>query len=151
MEAKELMIGDWVSYNPNVFIEDEYEPTKVCYPTKISSGEDLDLAVEGCYAPILLTPEILEKNDFYYGYTSSEEDLASNTIASLSEDGKGWCWDEGSGAIKVIFPNESDGGMLVVDDQSFDRYLQFVYVSTIYVHELQHIMRLCGIEKEIIL
>lgn len=101
--------------------------------------------------PIQLTKEILEKNDFYYGYTSNEEDLASNTIAQLSEDDKGWCWDEGCGAIKVIFPNESDGGMLVIDDQSFDRHLVFVYSATIYVHELQHALRLCGIKKEIVL
>ena len=28
LTEKELMIGDWVMYNPNVFIEDEYESTK---------------------------------------------------------------------------------------------------------------------------
>ena len=64
MKANELMIGDWVYYNPNVFIEDEYEPTKPIKITKITSGEDIDLAIEGCYSPIPLTAEILEKNGF---------------------------------------------------------------------------------------
>lgn len=55
MKPNELMVGDWVMYNPNVFVEDEYEPTKECYPTRISNGADIDLAVEGCYTPIPLT------------------------------------------------------------------------------------------------
>ena len=38
LTRKELMLGDWVMYNPNVFIEDEYEPAKDSYPTKIESG-----------------------------------------------------------------------------------------------------------------
>lgn len=29
MEARDLMIGDWVLYDPNVFIEDEYECIKL--------------------------------------------------------------------------------------------------------------------------
>ena len=45
LTRKELMLGDWVMYNPNVFIEDEYEPAKDSYPTKIESGEDIDLAI----------------------------------------------------------------------------------------------------------
>ena len=93
----------------------------------------------------------MEKNGFYYGYTSREEDAASNTITSLSETDKGWCWDEGNGAIKVIFPNEADGGLVELDDQGFNRYLSFVFCDNLYVHELQHALRLCNIEKEIIL
>ena len=99
--------------------------------------------------PVPLTTEILEKNGFYYGYTSNEEDLASSTIAQLSEDDKGWCWDEGDGAIKVIFPNETDGGLLILDDQSFDRHLVMGFGETIFLHELQNALRLCEIKKEI--
>ena len=62
MTPEDLMIGYWVLYNPNVFIEDE--SPKDCYPIKISCGEDIDLAIEDCYSPIPLTPEILEKNGF---------------------------------------------------------------------------------------
>ena len=62
LTEKELMIGDWVMYNPNVFIEDEYEPYQEWYPMKITSGEGIELAIEGCYAPIPLTTDILVKN-----------------------------------------------------------------------------------------
>lgn len=51
-------------YNPNVFIEDEYEPSKEWFPTRINNGEDIDLAIEGCYMPIPITMQILEKNGF---------------------------------------------------------------------------------------
>jgi len=64
LESKDLMIGFWVMYNPNVFIEDEYEPTKECYPIQIKSGDDIDLAIEDCYSPIPLTDEILHKLGF---------------------------------------------------------------------------------------
>ena len=134
----------------NRFPERHLIGSATCLPVNSEDGFTYGVWVE-YLEPIPLTPEILEKNGFYYGYTSNEEDLASNTIVQLSEDDKGWCWDEGCGAIKVIFPNEADGGMLVIDDQSFDRHLEFVYSATIYVHELQHAMRLLGIEKEIIL
>lgn len=99
--------------------------------------------------PIPLTQEILERNGFYYGYTSNEEDLASSTIAQLSEEDKGWVWDEGAGSVKVIFPNESDGGQIQICDQSFDRDINFTFVENIMLHELQNTMRLCKIEKEI--
>ena len=60
------MIGDYVIFDPNVFNnnEDEYEPTKEPYPCRIESGEQIDKAVNGCYSPIPLTAEVLEKNGF---------------------------------------------------------------------------------------
>lgn len=97
MEIEDLMAGDYV-YN------DKKQICKVCSINAIGIpyAEADNLAIDdGCftllydYSGIPLTAEILEKNDFYYGYTSYEEDLASNTIAQLSEDDKGWCWDEG--------------------------------------------------------
>ena len=155
MKTNEIMIGDWV-YNkhhkkniqitPYDFFTHGHLPSGSQYfigePEPVS-GRDLE--------PIPLTPEILEKNGFYFGYTTNEMDLASNTIAQLSQEDKGWVWDEGDGAIKVIFPNESDGGMITIDDQSFDRHLTMVFCENIFVHELQHALRLCGIEKEIVL
>ena len=145
------MIGDWVVYNGDV----EYicpiriEGMDIATDMLITSDRE-DVGFDGV-DPIPLTTEILEKNGFYYGYTSNEEDLASSTIAQLSEDDKGWCWDEGDGAIKVIFPNETDGGLLILDDQSFDRHLVMGFGETIFLHELQNALRLCEIKKEIVL
>jgi len=143
MKANELMIGDWVMDGKNIA-----QITSITCDGIIETTFNESSYIE-VIEPICLTLEILEKNGFYYGYTSSEEDLASNTIAQLSEEDKGWVWDEGNGEIKVMFPNESDGGMITIDDQGFDRRMAFIFSENIYVHELQHAMRLCGIEKEI--
>ena len=156
MKATELMIMDWCLHEGEphqirqlgIFGEnrDGEDYPAVC----IGKPNGVGLIVErNKIEPIPLTPEILEKNGFYYGYTSSEEDLASNTIAQLSEEDKGWVWDKGNGEIKVIFPNESDSGMITINDQGFDRRIVFIFSENIYVHELQHVLRLCGIKKEI--
>lgn len=126
MEAKELMIGDWVLYDPNVFIEDEYEPYKELYPTKIENGEEIDLAIEHCYSPIPLTKEILEKNGFnfincvYPAFYLKGEGIELREREYTSE---------GLYELELIVCNK------------------IVYLH--YVHELQHILRLCGINKEI--
>lgn len=127
MKANELMIGDWVLYNPNVFIEDEYELPKDCYPTKIGCGEDIDLAIEDCYSPIPLTPEILEKNGFVenkYGEMILDEELGTSEIYLVLEP----TYDEEYYWWKVN--NE-----LIAKIKS--------------IHELQHVLRLCNLDKEI--
>lgn len=142
------MIRDWVFNTHN------NKPEQV---QEVLTGNDIDYAVmldyrdiyyEDDIEPIPLTPEILENSDFHYGKTSNEEDAGSQ-LNILSDDG--WVYDEGGGSVKIIFPNESDGGIIILSDQSFDMDLEFTFVNTIYVHELQHLMRLCKINKEIIL
>lgn len=96
---------------------------------------------------IPITQKILEKNGFYFGYTSFEEDMMST--AGVSKE-KGWVWDEGAGSVKIIFPNESDGGIIILSDQNFDRDINFFFVKTIYVNELQQLMNICRIDKEIV-
>lgn len=162
MKATELMIGDLVKYTSKyscgIGKVAGIEPREGTYPPKTftiipETNDSKSILLIGVskynIEPIPLTPEILEKNGFYYGYTSNEEDTSSNTIAQLSEQDKGWVWDEGDGAIKVIFPNEADGGLVWIDDQCFDRDLSFLFSENIFVHELQHTLRLCGINKEI--
>ena len=98
LTAQDLQIGDWVMYNPNVFIEDEYVPTQEQYPTQIKNGEDIDLAIEGCYTPIPITPEILENNEFEYqeGWESTfiEKDAVPcwslSALLSVINNIKGW-------------------------------------------------------------
>lgn len=80
MKATELMMGDWVMYNPNVFIEDEYESFKEWEKIRIQSGEDINLADENCYEPIPLTPEILEKNGGVKDYDVSSGYIVGNSI-----------------------------------------------------------------------
>jgi hypothetical protein len=118
MKANELMIGDWVIYNPNVFVDDEYESIKDYYPIQISNGEDIDLAIEGCYQPIPLTPEVLEKNGF--------------VVESK------YCHGEPLQYCELV-----DGLWIDISGENFfEGKLE-------YVHQLQHTLSLCGIEKTI--
>ena len=95
--------------------------------------------------PIILTPEILEKNGWYYGLTSDEED-AEYCLGGCHYD-RHWTYDEGAGSISLIFPNDADGGELIIDDQSFNRHLNLVFCYTLHVHELQRTLRLCGLNE----
>ena len=133
LTEKELMIGDWVMYNPNVFIDDEYETAKEWLPTQINSGEDIDLAIEGCYDSIPLTTEILEKN----GFTEIK-----GAYPTFKIDIYGYL-------IKVTFPKENKetnkgNPFLVIDSRP-----SYYSSECLYVHELQHVLRLLGIKKEI--
>ena len=95
--------------------------------------------------PIILTPEILEKNGWYFGLTSDEED-AEYCLDGCHYD-RHWTYDEGAGSISLIFPNDADGGELIIDDQSFNRHINLVFCDTLHVHELQRILRLCGLNE----
>ena len=81
LKPSELRIGNWVMYDPNVFIEDPYVTPKPHYPIKIEDGEGIDLAIEGCYYPIPITNEILKAvgavdrgdNQYKIGYFELEK------------------------------------------------------------------------------
>ena len=82
-----------------------------------------DISLKRC-EPIPLSPEILEKN----GFVPYEEDEES-------------FHDE-----NCVFLKQSLGGYGVCIDKN--RTISGLFH---YVHELQHALRLCGIEKEIVL
>ena len=94
---------------------------------------------------IPITPEILEKNGWYFGLTSDEED-AEYCLGGCHYD-RHWTYDEGAGSISLIFPNGADGGEIIIDDQSFNRHLNLVFCDTLHVHELQRALRLCGLNE----
>lgn len=130
MRTTELMIGDWV---------------KQCYDTKLNA-KITEIYPKGFIAdvgdckevplmpyeiePISITPEILEKNGF--------------------EKEQGICW--------TMWPNETE----YLDYYFLDNRLVRIYIYKTgreeitftcrdlkYVHELQHALRLCGVDKEI--
>ena len=137
MKTNELMVGDWVlisvwDCNP--------------FPSKVTSinynsyqGKDfvdwIDTEYEEdieMYAvqPIPLTPEILEKNGFLVGYKQG-----SITYYHIG-------WD---------FYLDLDGGEILLKIRRDCDFTFFGIISCKYVHELQHALRLCGIDKEIVL
>lgn len=154
IKVEELMIGDWVMYNPNVFNEDEYEPTKECFPIQIKSvksGDDIDLVIEDCYSPIPLTPEILEKNGFaeevregdptfpYSAFILDGDDYHIEITWYDSHDRYEPNTGQFLGGVPEVWVLEvyRKGGNVDIEG------------NKIYVHDLQHALKLCKIDKEI--
>lgn len=136
MRPEELMIGDWFQ-NPLGF------PYKVksikCYN---ADKEDEHYEVYGANKsaeasfdvinaePIPLTPEILEKNGFeQYGWT-------------------GWWLEDDYYNVNA---HEISDSIWVVRYECTEMNTPYTQATIGYIHELQHALRLCGIEKEIVL
>lgn len=143
MKAKDLMIGDWVliDFAPR---NKYYEPgiiTGLCseeaeFEAKNQDGRLFYTDDEKKVLPVPLTAEILEKNGFetekaYYGFV--------------------YVYDDDDRSLRIVFhPKESnytrgaysyihiDCGCVTIEE-----------LPIYYVHELQHALQLCGVEKEI--
>lgn len=125
MDAKELMIGDWVSYIPEIEEgEDSYlgEPRNV--QVDLPCLERID---ELIFAPIPLTPKILEKNGFTIGYGehSGNEGLIDDVNKHYYVKVGRW----GN--------HKNEVGHCEVWNVCIDQH------SPIYVHEVQHSLRQC--------
>lgn len=137
------MIGDWVNFLIDIEGGDtEYDPKNEIYqPMQVDSVSALNEVSSAFFGvkndvaqlkPIPLTPEILEKNGFeldrgwhndndYFSPTHFKEDVDASLEISMDNGKIYWSisWDE------------------------------YHIIEIKYVHELQHALRLCGIEKEI--
>ena len=125
MNATELMVGDYV-IRKNV-------PNEILIVNTIDSIRDivyLDLDGLGItekltnIEPIPLTPEILKKNGWskdLYDNESYDNDDFEQLSLWVGLDGNAWWWHVG---VELVIPLN-------------------------FVHELQHALRLCGINKEI--
>lgn len=145
MKPTELMVGDWVCYcKANAYI------TQVREIRSTSDGEeyyirclrdDRDHLKEKCpvddfnteiLSPIPLTEEILRKNG--WEYNDEEEKFFPNT----------WV----GGGLKL--QGADDGGYrIVVTSGCDDEDTNDTPFVLLYVHELQHALRLRHIEKQI--
>lgn len=115
MNAKDLMIGDWVVWATR--------PTKI--DAIAEGGFSVHLKDEGWQSvdavePIKLTPEILEKNGFRY----------NDLPFVMAWERFGLALYNGGNGYRI---NCGNNVALIIDS----------------VHELQHALRLCGIEKGI--
>lgn len=149
MKADELMIGDWVYY---IHTEDGIAPYKEVICIK---AEDLcrdACIIETHYEPIPLTPEILEKNGF-----ERREDLVESENSGLPFIYS----DEDLGIdICVVWRDSFDNGLRDENEQRWSEFWKldinalgdYSRVSKkLHVHKLQHALRLCGIDKGIVL
>lgn len=121
MKANELMIGDWYAFRGH--------PYKCTASDIASIAECEEKGVPTDISEIPLTPEILEKNGLKpdtvedaYKYAYKKDDV------SIVE-----CYANAGGRFRGIF--------------SFGETR--LRITLRFVHELQHALRLCGIEKTI--
>lgn len=129
MKANELMIGDWV-YDT---ILQGFTRVKVLTARGIKGDIHDNIWDEDTFAPIPLTPEILEKNGFEvlgkrrYFLVPGDPSLAIERNGNLGSHGNTF-------TIGHFWDGEED-------------FRWFIEID--YVHELQHCLKLVGIEKEI--
>lgn len=134
MKAEELMIGDWVCYRgTNIVVTSIYNKGG---SNEVGWSEKESVWVNGSNVePIPLTPEILEKNGF------------------VTKDEQGnW---KGYRIYSIFDANKNCTFMLKLyeKDSIYEISLDMApyYITFKYVHQLQHAMKLCGINKEIVL
>lgn len=165
MKAEDLMIGDWVRFDMSISYENPQgsgmwvvcQVESVSRPIFEGRTRNLFLKADNFYGgyerileeiePIPLTPEILEKNGFKF----CEDDNCSLPQYRWHKEGK-----RDGFSIEIIFYNPPISGVKVLTkintECSHDCGVNSVHNCDIeYVHELQHALKLCGIEKEIIL
>lgn len=143
MNANEIMIGDWLRHrwtccNTGREVVMDFQLAAI---QKI--GESLYAWSKGGNAgniediePIPLTDEILEKNGF-------AEDEMFHTGMRFRQA------DNGTGIVYEVYW-DSMGFFLEISANIF-QIGEFSKNGIKYVHQLQHALRLCGIEKDIVL
>ena len=137
MKANELMIGDWV------LVKHLNKAGRVYrIDTANGKGNEFIALIDGDFSindiePIPLTPEILEKNGFKF----ESPCINDNKDAWVYE----WPHEK---------PNHTPHVFLLMSHHNKARFPNFWICAPndpdiVYVHQLQHALRLCGIEKEI--
>ena len=132
MNSNELMLGDWVldaEFDRNIPRRVEIiEPRRVWL-----EGNNLYQPIR-TIQPIPLTAEILEKNGFER--TTCGVD---SIIYTFSDD------DE----YYALAIDEYTDSIWRVEYTNCEMSFPLVRIMVLFVHELQHALRLCGIEKDI--
>ena len=147
IKCRALMVGDWCCDQHGFPMQITNVGDDYAYATfEGNEGDpwefdDKDNRPE----PIPLTSEILEKNGWHFDLTPYEKDL--NECCGMSID-KHWCYADTNIDISLFFPITGvEMGRLDVNNHHLKRYLEFVFRDTLYVHELQHALRLCGLNE----
>ena len=129
MKATELMIGDWIQVPPSG--RRKMKITQLCEDW--GEMDDVD--------PVPITREILEKNEFAYcerngAFYAYAEESYSNQMVEI-----------------ILFNVESEyrNNQLHINEANYKEETLIHLMECNYVHNLQHVFRVCGIKKEIVL
>ena len=143
MKADELMLDDWVegldsTHKERVYAQvDAIEESRRCLLVKDGWGNwFLDIKH---LEPIPLTEEILLSNGFYYTYYAVSETFSYRLmVANINGN-----------YIEIRLDKKTIGVWLDYDENGDGVYSDYLLPLPCYVHEFQHALRLCGIEKTI--
>ena len=120
MKIDELMIGDWLLYK-----SDSLENAFPIQVTREMFNKEL-VVWKDRFEPIPLTPEVLEKNGF--------EPIKEGRFPTLKN-----CYGD------ILFQLEG-----IKNEYIRNTLYMFKNIPIFYVHELQHVLKLCKIYKEIV-
>lgn len=127
MKAGDLMIGDWYAFRGH--------PYKCTASDIASIAECEEKGAPTDISEIPITPEILEKN----GWDDwCEHSKIARSISVLIEENTNLCIQEVKGQDAMFVQIHHSGAGTF----EFRKHIK-------YVHELQHALRLCGIDKTI--
>jgi len=133
MKVKELMIGDWFHNN---YTNENYQVWPTFLSQATNFGKRMDATFEDInISPIPLTAEILKRSGFE---VQDQGGGRKDVWAGFGIDCEGDIEIEFQDNIPVHL--KIDGGF---------RGEYYTSANIKYVHQLQHALRLCGIEKEI--
>ena len=143
MKLTDLIIGDWVRYSPkSISLNNNYGGS---YRVEGISQDTITLGAKNYrfvasdkeIDPILLTPEILEKNGW-----NLDTVLQCYTSTPL------WLYGEGIINLLLQFPaKQSAGSLEIFDNQKIRSLFDFTWKDRLCIHDLQHALRLCGFNK----
>ena len=142
MNATDLMIGDYVQVEDR---EGKLFTDCVCGISYIPQWKKLGIKTikggnewigESEIMPLLLTPEILEKNEFSFNREETDSTI-QNVYRHYT---KFFNFPLGRG---FYIEYDTIDNIFWITDHAFIKFK--------YVHEFQHTLKLCGINKEIIL
>lgn len=134
------MVGDYVLVRPSMMPIQvaAIHKKKVAYH---ATGDRLTWVRDGLIEPIPITPEILEKNGFKMKQKEGESNFEYVAAGERY-------------IIEFLFFRETiyNVSTLLECELGFSGGLDRIHKCNVrFVHELQHALRLCGIEKEIVL
>lgn len=132
LKISDLSVGDWVEYRGNICAISAIYQAAANFPDEVallSKNKCLGVRPVSELLPIPITADILEKNGF--------ESTTKPNVFTLTH-----------GKLQLYVSNEFDGWTM-----SFVNFMERLYILQVirksYIHELQHALRLAGVDKEI--
>lgn len=131
MEKKDLMIGDWVVFHTGYAKVTGITDAGIHFVDRFGGG------IASGAEPIPLTAEILEKNGFKF------------ESPCINDNKDAWVYEWPNEK-----PNYTPNAFLLMSHHNKAEFPNFwIYAPNnpeiVYVHELQHALRVCNVDKEI--